>query len=614
MKNGEFSQLTIKSLYKRAGEHCSICKKLTSKPHSNPEKFHNLGEAAHINGLKDLPNLRFDPSLSNSQLSHINNGIWLCGSCHHEIDNDCEKFSASHLQQIKKEHEQLVIRLHENGNGFLPALAENEKKITLLEQMIFDKEKLLTLSEKSFDLELTKAKFELEALRKENSFLLGQLKEIQKDVFDINNPKLNAALLDSNGVDEALEILDDTFFEQEEMRLAKSRLLRAKLLTVKGNLNDAESQYRKAFELYPCTNLALSYISFLVYFKLDFEGAVKIANDTFILENDPRCKAELLAQQAQATLILQRHEDARHLLEHSKKILEEHYPNESWAVEKIAKLEKHIGDCYKMNFKYEDALKSYEKALNIFFRQTLKGNDTLTVADLAGLATAIGLLYEQNNMEQEAIIHHLRAVGVLENIEDTNNTRALIFMNVATCYLQRKTFNPEKALSFALRAHEILIKLSDKSPRDNMEYLLGSKCLLADIYQLTDRKASEKYYIDSLNLAEVLVTINPVFLKEKLHVLHNYACFHMNNGNIEDCSRITEECISLLHTTSSTLMEKTVGLSKALLVKLRISEQKEDKKKILQQIIEVNKDTPSFDKTYAYKLMAEKILSERTSQ
>lgn len=75
MIEGNFNKSTITILYKREGEHCCLCKKITSKPHSDPEKFHNLREAAHINGLKNAPNLRYNPKLSIKELKKLKMGF-----------------------------------------------------------------------------------------------------------------------------------------------------------------------------------------------------------------------------------------------------------------------------------------------------------------------------------------------------------------------------------------------------------------------------------------------------------------------------------------------------------------------------------------------------------
>jgi hypothetical protein len=123
MRTGEFSQKTITTLYKRAGEQCSLCPKITSKPHSDPEKFHNLGEAAHIHGLKEGPHLRYDPNLTPTELSNIRNGIWLCRECHKIIDNDSKEYTADALRKIKQDHENRIDGKHDQRALIIPFTA-----------------------------------------------------------------------------------------------------------------------------------------------------------------------------------------------------------------------------------------------------------------------------------------------------------------------------------------------------------------------------------------------------------------------------------------------------------------------------------------------------------
>lgn len=610
MRNGDFSQHTIRTLYKRAGEHCTICKKITSKPHADPERFHNLGEAAHINGLSDAPNLRYDPELSKQQLSNIRNGIWLCLACHHEIDADERTFHAERLRDLKRQHEELLVSLQTAGTGFLPALAKNQAKINGLQQLIDAKEEFMTVQQVVYDQELNKLKFELDRLNAENVFLKSQESTLKRDVLELNHPEINKALISENGIDKVLSILSETALDDVEIKLVQSRLLRAKLLTAKGDFQAAGQEYERLFMLRPCTNVALSYISFLYFYKIDYEKVIEIAARTHAREQEPGLKADVMAQQAQAMLKLGRHEDARKLLTEAKQLIEDRYTEEVWAVAKAGKLDKHIGDCYKLNLQYEAALKSYELALNKYFYVTVKKDEYLTVFDMAGLASAIGLLYERNNLEEEAIIHHLRAVDVLRGIKKgKDKTLAIIYMNVATCYMQRKTLDLEKAVHYAQIAHRMLTNLSKESPRNNMEYLLGAKCLLADLSLANNQKRARRYYNQALRLADMLVGLHHAYIPQKVHVLHNYAVFCIHQNEHKEGLQRLDEAILLLEANPSSKMEHVVVLTKAYILKLQFAENKQQRISILQTIVKINEDTPKTEKTFAYKYMAEEMLA-----
>jgi len=211
-----------------------------------------------------------------------------------------------------------------------------------LESLVKTKEHLLNSNLVIYDQELTKLKFELATLKSENSLLKAQESTLTRDVLDLNDPAINQALLQKNGIDKALAVLSEEALDQEEINLAKAKLLHAKLLTAKGDFAAAAVAYEQTFKLRPCTNVAMAYISFLYFYKLDFEKVIEITSYTLVLEQQPALKGDLMAQQAQALLKLDRHEDARLLLTEAKKLIEDNHPGEMWAIAKTGRLDKQI--------------------------------------------------------------------------------------------------------------------------------------------------------------------------------------------------------------------------------------------------------------------------------
>lgn len=102
--SGEFKDTTKQVLAKRAGERCSICGIGTSQPHTDDDKFINLGEAAHIAGNNKGSFNRYDANMSDEERSNISNGIWLCRTCHKKIDSDDIEFTVEKLMYLKEEH------------------------------------------------------------------------------------------------------------------------------------------------------------------------------------------------------------------------------------------------------------------------------------------------------------------------------------------------------------------------------------------------------------------------------------------------------------------------------------------------------------------------------
>ncbi len=86
----------------RAGFRCSrpACGAITCGPHSDPEKWLSLGEAAHITAASP-GGPRYDPSLTPEQRRDISNAIWLCSTCATLVDADESRHTVAELRAWK---------------------------------------------------------------------------------------------------------------------------------------------------------------------------------------------------------------------------------------------------------------------------------------------------------------------------------------------------------------------------------------------------------------------------------------------------------------------------------------------------------------------------------
>ena len=146
---GDFSEKVKITLAKRAGEKCSKCKRGTSSPSTNPKKYINLGEAAHIYGQKPDKNNRYSSSLRIEEISSIDNGIWLCNICHKLIDSDESKYTVTFLKNLKNEHEKLVEEGYFNNlnQNFNDEIESHDKEIFLKSDEILNESELFLLLE-----------------------------------------------------------------------------------------------------------------------------------------------------------------------------------------------------------------------------------------------------------------------------------------------------------------------------------------------------------------------------------------------------------------------------------------------------------------------------------
>lgn len=101
-----FTPKTRETLAKRAQQTCSnpYCMKPTTGPHTDDDRYVDVGEAAHIRGARP-GSKRYDPSMQPEERRSIVNGIWLCRSCAKLIDSDEKRYSVELLYEWKRNHE-----------------------------------------------------------------------------------------------------------------------------------------------------------------------------------------------------------------------------------------------------------------------------------------------------------------------------------------------------------------------------------------------------------------------------------------------------------------------------------------------------------------------------
>jgi len=105
----DFSERTKDILSKRVSCVCSNpdCRKKTMGPNSDPQKYSNIGIAAHICAAAP-GGKRYNSQMSSKERKNIDNGIWLCQDCAHLIDTDEKKYSVTLLHEWKEFAEKLA--------------------------------------------------------------------------------------------------------------------------------------------------------------------------------------------------------------------------------------------------------------------------------------------------------------------------------------------------------------------------------------------------------------------------------------------------------------------------------------------------------------------------
>ena len=124
-KRKDFSKAVKEKLAQRSGYICSYpsCERLTIGP--NEEGIHKLGSvgmACHIySASPGLNAKRTNPNLSDKEVSHISNGIWMCYLHGKLIDTDEVRFTPALLQGWKKINEDISTLRRELGCDYKTA-------------------------------------------------------------------------------------------------------------------------------------------------------------------------------------------------------------------------------------------------------------------------------------------------------------------------------------------------------------------------------------------------------------------------------------------------------------------------------------------------------------
>ncbi|MCT4117750.1 hypothetical protein HZP48_00625 [Elizabethkingia anophelis] len=543
-KLGEFSVEIIKTLAKRAGERCSICNKITSKPHeSKAEKFINLGEAAHIKGNKKTPNNRHDGNMLPIEKSNINNAIWLCRSCHKIIDSDSLKYSVEYLTSLKANHENKVkIGYYDNQWQEIETL---NVKIAHLEEKISLVDEIKTLQSDT-NLQL---RIEIESLTKERSELeikINQLTDLVLSL-DLDNPTDNTnKIIDAfrNKDREILNsLLDETKLIDEETELAQKRVIKGVLAELDKDYSQAELNYQKAFNISQSYKHLETYISLLKR-KFKYKEAINECYKALEIFTDDVEKARTFGFMAELSADLNKSKDSVHYLHKAIELIKN---NESSNIKVFrAHLHSAKGVAEKNIGEFKSALESFQCSLNILWKTHANNGDTEYFNALGTLWNSTGLLYLQNGDIEEALHHFDCAIKIFTDPLYYNKyLLPVVYLNISDIYISAKYFNPKKAYEYLELCHTIVKNEYEKYPLQYLRYYLG--CLTKQGSNLIVgqqlEKAKEKFEL-AIQIANSHTNIN---LDDELsHIYPNYSILLQLLNQKEEALKYLDLTINLL--------------------------------------------------------------------
>jgi tetratricopeptide (TPR) repeat protein len=141
----EFKAPVKATLAMRVGHRCSDpdCGAVTSGPGIQPDKYVNVGVAAHITAAS-RGGPRFDETLGSAERGSASNGIWLCQTCAKLIDSDVDRYTVELLKSWKAQAEEHARKMLATGVGYaddsinltIPALGSTEALLSFADVSI----------------------------------------------------------------------------------------------------------------------------------------------------------------------------------------------------------------------------------------------------------------------------------------------------------------------------------------------------------------------------------------------------------------------------------------------------------------------------------------------
>ncbi len=571
--SGDFSEKTKQILAKRAGERCSLCSKSTSKPHPSIQtNFINLGEAAHIKGNKSGKHNRYYSQMTDLERSDISNGIWLCSTCHKEIDSDSVKFTVSFLEELKRKHESRIYlgEFDVNWREFILL----DKRVYELDKLIKEKELNTNLQNQLHAIELQELRIQLEKVRNDRNDFEKALDSIKNAIaaLDIQNPTASTKVIieayKEGDIQRVKDALNEEKLAAEQFELSQKRLLKANVLEFEKDYPNAEINYYKAYALNPTKEYFEYYIAFLKRIGKN-ETAIQTCLGQLLNAIDTNFRIFINCALGEIFCHINRSKNAVEHFEEAKVLIEQEIRNnpDKSNLEK-AKIYSALGIARKNIGEVQHALSDFQESLNAFWYMTNEEGVT-HVTELVILLNSIGLLYLQNHDTDEALDYFLRAKKAFDDgyIND-EFLRATVYLNLVDLYNYQKE-NNEEARKYIDLSKKIIFKGFSLRPLLYLQYYLGVLTKSADCYFTANKinEAREEYLLAIKVTEEFKSKYNVYHASTLTTVYFNYSLALLALGENEESIVYTDKAIDLYLTFDDSEHEKNFNLTKLYMFK-----------------------------------------------
>ncbi|MDR2652934.1 MAG: tetratricopeptide repeat protein [Prevotellaceae bacterium] len=443
---------------------------------------------------------------------------------------------------IQEVREGATVNVYQIKIDEFPIVAEYKERIEELKKLLartddlYDRDRLAWGQEKA-DLEKKVADTET------------TIQEIIKS-YDINSSPLYKKafeLLMNGNLDDALAKLNEAKLDENEKKLkaaeakleadkkntAAVRILKAQMLELKYDFENAEANYLKSLSIFPSleNNFKIAYF----YYKLnEFKKAEIYYVNCLVLVETEGEKAAVLHNLGPLQHKIKNYSQAKDSYLEALKIYRNladvnpkaYLPDVAGMLNNLGVLQNDIKDYPQAESCYQDALK--------IWRELAAANPQACLPDLAMTLINLGVLQNDMNEYSKAEAYYKEALRIYRNLAAVNPQTflhyvAIMFNNLGI--LQSDINDYKKAKAYYKKALKIKRELAIVNPQAYLPDLAMTLNNLGSLqHKIKKNSQAKASYLEALKIYRNLVDSNPQsFLHDMVKTLTNLAIFYLQS-------------------------------------------------------------------------------------
>jgi tetratricopeptide (TPR) repeat protein len=465
-----------------------------------------------------------------------------------------------------------TIKLDGNNNVIIQGVEENGqvtvntvswddfvKKYTIeLHERIEEQQKLLARSEELFDLKTLQLSGEINKLQAELDSKEEQIKEMIRQYEKVDLSQTSTlyqqafALFVKGKLDNALAVLDEAKLDEQEKQQAEARVLKANILQLQNDFENAEKNLLRAVEIYPSAENFFALGRFY-QFQNRFGQATDAYNKCLGLAETDDEKAATLNNLGN----LQRDQNGYSVAQESYKEAltiwrELARVNPQTYLSDVATTLNNLGNLQRDQNEYSAAQSSYEEALTIY-REFVRVDPQTWLPDIAMTLNNLGILQWNKNEYLAAQANYEESLTLRRELARVNPQTYLpdvasTLNNLAILQRDQNEY-PAAQLSYkeSLTIYRELAQVNPQTYLPDVAMTLNNLGMLQR--SKNDYYASQSSYEEAITIWRELAQVNPQTWLPKVAItlndLGNLQCvqneYSATQANYEEALQIRRE-------------------------------------------------------------------------